>query len=218
MDFEQWRSASSQILWLSAPRECSIHQVSSYIVDKSLKTQQFVLYFFCSTASTEETAVTVFIRTILYQIIYCSPSNERISIVRVFLHTLVEPILKTERAPKQEQIRFKDEDSLDTMIEKILDVSTGELWDALKAVLANVQEQELSIVVDGLDEIEHQKDEFIRELLAFIAYLQERTSKVKALLTSRPQAEIKDVFGKLPCIEYDKERKGSIASYVLTLD
>src|SRR2546429_6074824 len=70
IDFEQWSSTSrSQVLWLSAPPEYSIHQVSSYIVDqvkiKALKTQHSVLYFFCSTAIWEKSIVTTFIHTLL---------------------------------------------------------------------------------------------------------------------------------------------------------
>jgi hypothetical protein len=218
IDFEQWKSAScSRVLWLSAPRECNIHQVSSFIVDEALEKHRFVLYFFCSTANKGE-QVTAFIHTLLYQIVCFSPHNEKISIVSTFLHTLVKVILKRERAPKRELMRFKDDDSSDTTIKKIFNAPTDELWDALEAVLVDNWKRELWIVIDGLDKIEHQKDEFRRKVHAFIMHLQERTPKVKALLTSRPQVEIKEVFGDLLCIEYDKERKGSIASYVLTLD
>jgi hypothetical protein len=87
----------------------------------------------------------------------------------------------------------------------------------LEAVLVVKQQQELSVVVDGLDEVEYQKGELIRKVRAFIEHLQKRIPKVKAFLTSRSQAEIKDLFDGLPHIEYDKERKGSNAPYVLTL-
>jgi len=70
----------------------------------------------------------------------------------------------------------------------------------------------LSIVIDGLDQINHHKSEFIKGVRKFIAHLQERALKVKTLLTSRPQTEIKELFNRLLCIEYDKERKGSAAS------
>ena len=71
---------------------------------------------------------------------------------------------------------------------------------------------DLSIVIDGLDRVKRQKVEFIREVRELVEHLQGRISKVKALLTSQPEAEIKEVLDGLPCIEYDKERKGSATS------
>lgn len=217
MDFEQWEqwmTPSSQVLWLSGPPERSIHQVSSYIVDllkkKSSDTQHFVLYFFCSSASREKSIASVFIHTLLYQTVSYLPPDKKVSIVRIFLHTLLEAILKND----PELSRFQGED----ITIKKLSAQTKELWDALKTVLDDEPKRELSIIVDGLDEVKHQKGEFIKELRAFIAHLQERNPKAKALLTSRPQAEIKEVFDGLPYIEYDKERKGSITPYILTLN
>jgi hypothetical protein len=218
MDFERWRSASSQILWLSAPRECSIHQVASYVVDKALETQQLVLYFFCSTATKKEPFIITFIHTILSQIVSSSPLNDKISIIRTFLHNLFKMIRKPKRASNQKQMHSKEGESSATIVKRILNDPTDELWDALEAVLADYSKQVLYIVVDGLDKAEHGKVEFIRELHAFIERLQERNLKIKALLTSQPQAEIKEVVDKLLYIEYDKERKGSVVSYVLILD
>src|SRR5271154_4113637 len=59
----------------------------------------------------------------------------------------------------------------------------------LLMLVANEHERELLIIIDGLDKAEHQKGEFLRGVHALIMYLQERTSKFKALLTSRPQVE-----------------------------
>lgn len=224
MDFEEWRSASSQVLWLSGPPQCSIHQVSSYIVDlvknKASETQHSVLYFFCSTASREKSIAAVFVHTLLYQIVCCSPLDKRESVVRIFLRALVDAILR--RKPTSLDLshlsHFRNEDSEDTAIETILNARVDELWDALKTILAETQKGELSIVIDGLDKVEHQKVEFIKGVREFITHLQKRTIKFKALLTSRPQDEIKEVFDGLSYIEYNKERKGSVASYVLTLN
>jgi hypothetical protein len=92
MDFEQWRSAScSQVLWLSGPPQCSIHQVSWYVVDlmknKAADTQHSVLYFFCPTVRGGKSIVAIFVHTLLYQIVCCSPLDKKISVVRTFLHT-----------------------------------------------------------------------------------------------------------------------------------
>ncbi|KAF8531181.1 hypothetical protein BDD12DRAFT_767460, partial [Trichophaea hybrida] len=90
---------------------------------------------------------------------------------------------------------------------KVLDVSGSEHWDALKAVLDIEHTQELSLIIDGLDMIEYQKDKFVKGVRKFIRHLQNGPSTTKVLLTSRPQAEIKEILDGLPCIEYDKERK-----------
>ena len=71
------------------------------------------------------------------------------------------------------------------------------------------------IVIDGLDKVQDKKDEFIKGVHAFAEHLQEPTSKVKILLTSRPQDEIKEVLDRLPYIEYNKERKGWTSSLIL---
>jgi len=227
MDFEQWRSANcSQVLWLSGPPQCNIHQVSSYVVDlvknKASETQHSVLYFFCSTASREasmeKSIVTIFVHAILYQIIYCPPLDKKLSVVRNFLHTLIDAIFRSKQTPNPVPPPFEEKESPDTTIKKILNAPANELWDALETILAAEQRRELLIVIDGLDKAKHQKVEFTKGVRELITRLREGTLMVKALLTSRPQAEIKEVLNGLPHIEYDKERKGSIASSVPTLN
>jgi ankyrin repeat domain-containing protein 50 len=211
-DFEQWSTASSQVLWLSAPPKCNIHQVSSYLVDqeknRSLKRQNFVLYFFCSAATKETLVVVDFVHSLLHQIVRCSPIEKRILIVRRFLHSLLEGIFKKKESPNWEQQGFKKEDSLDSKIKKILNAPANELLAALGTIVGNEQQRELFLVVDGLDEVEHQKSDLIIAVRAFIERLQKSDLKVKALLTSKPQTKIKDLLAGLPCIEYDIERKG----------
>jgi hypothetical protein len=223
MDFRQWNTASCpQVLWLSGPPECDIHQVSSYIVDqeknRASEMQHFVLYFFCSTAARKQPIVVIFIHTLLDQIVNCSPANERILIVRRFLHSLLEGTFNKEKIPNWERRGFNEKDSPDTDIKKLLNAPANELWAALEAVLGDEEQRGLSVVVDGLDKVEHHRGELIRGLRAFVEHLQQRTSKVKTLLTSRPLADIKDVFDGLSCIEHDRERKGPSVPHVLTLN
>ena len=223
MDFRQWNTASRpQVLWLSGPPECDIHQVSSYIVDqeknRTSKTQHFVLYFFCSTAAGKQPIVVIFIHTLLDQIVSSSPTSKRGLIVRRFLHSLLEGAFNKERIPNWERRGFNEKDSPDTDIKKLLNAPANELWAALEAVLGDEEQRGLSVIVDGLDKVEHHRGELIRGLRAFVEHLQQRTSKVKTLLTSRPLADIKDVFDGLSCIEHDRERKGPSVPHVLTLN
>ena len=223
MDFRQWSTASyPQALWLSGPPECDIHQVSSYIVDqeknRTSKKQYFVLYFFCSTAARKEPIIVILIHTLLNQIVCCSPANKRILIVKRFLHSLLEGAFKKEGTPNWESRGFNEKDSPDANIKKILNAPANELWAALEAVLGDDKQQGLSVIVDGLDKVEHQRGELIRGVRAFIKRLQQRTLKVKILLTSQPLTEIKHLFDGLSCIEHDRERKGPSVPHALTLN
>jgi hypothetical protein len=215
VDFKQWSNATcSQVLWLSAPPKCSIDQISSYVVDmekeKASETQHSILYFFCSTANTENPIVVSFIHSILYQIISCSSSNEKAPIVRNFLHSLLSAIPRNDQASNTKLRHFGEGDCPSATIKNMLDANANGLWSALRAVLDDEHARKLSIVIDGLDKAKHQKVEFVRKIRELIEYLQGRASEAKVLLTSQPEAEIKEVLDGLPCIEYDKERKGSV--------
>src|SRR5579862_346838 len=97
----------------------------------------------------------------------------------------------------------------------MLSARINELWDAVQAVLDDKSRQEFFIAIDGLNETERQDHKFVSQVCAFIMHLEDGISKVKVLFTSRPQPEIKQVFRKLIHIEYDKERKGVLASKTL---
>jgi len=212
-DLEDWLSDTcSRVLWLSGPPKCNIDQVSSYVVDvekkKSSETQHSVLYFFCSTTDTKKPIVT-FAHSLFYQILCYSSPSDKARIVRTFLHSLRDEILGKERTSTTQLLEFKERDSPSAIIKKLLDAETNGLWRALRAVLDSAHSRGLSLVIDGLDRVKRQKVEFIREVRELVEHLQGRILRVKALLTSQPETEIKEVLDGLPCIEYDKERKGS---------
>jgi ankyrin repeat domain-containing protein 50 len=209
-DFSQWNSAEcSRVLWLSSLPERNIDQVSSYVVhqekETALKTDRFVLYFFCSSAIRRRSSAVNLIHTLLKQIVYCSPIDKRIPVIRNFLRSLLEQM----KAGPDSKTRNPDKEcSLDENIKKILNAPVNELFTALCTVLDDQEQRGLSLIVDGLDKVEHQRDECIRGVRAFIEHLQQRVSKVKILLTSQPLAKIRELFNGMPCIEYDRERKG----------
>ena len=208
MDYERWWSAKgSQALWLSGPAECDISDASSCIVDlakeKSTEAQYSALYFFCSDEPTGVPIAITFVSTIVSQLICCLPQlKERVT--KVFLRTLVKTIL-SEVIEKQS--RFKLGDSAEAIVKKILQVSSEVYWSALKAVMSLERKQEIFLVIDGLDKAGR---EFISGVPIIIEGLQGYPSTIRVLITSRPQAEIKEILGGLPYIEYDKERKGLI--------
>ena len=211
IDFARWNSAKrSRVLWLSGLPERKIHQVSSYIVGQekntALKTEHFVLYFFFSTVAGRTSSVAYFVHTLLKQMVCCLPLDKGILIIRSFLHSLLE---RFKEAPELREQGFKAKDLSGENIRKILDAPANELLTALMVALGDDEQRSLSVVVDGLDKVEHQRDGFIKGLRAFVEHLQQR---VKILLTSRPQTDIKEAFDGLLCIEYDKERKGLVVT------
>ena len=214
MDFDQWHRANGvEVLWLSGPAECRISDASSHIVDLAKETypegQHSVLYFFCSTASRKIPIAVTFVSTIVRQLIRCLPKLKD-AITTKFLHTLLDAIFEEEPHSTPKVPRFSADDSAVEVAKKVLEASSDSYWSALRAVMDIGWENGLSLIIDGLDKTENQKCEFIRNLLTFIEHLRERPFTTKVLLTSRPQAEIKEILGWLPSIEYDRERKGIV--------
>ena len=221
MDFERWqRTTGSEVLWLSGPAECHISDASSYVVDlvkeRPSQTQHLVLYFFCSTASAQALLAATFVSTIIHQLASRIPQLTG-KIITVFLRTLLDTILRDGLLSDPGRSRFKTNDSAEATMKNILKTPSSGYWGALREVLDIEREQELSLIIDGLDKVEHQKDNFIQELCAFVEHLRGRPSTTRVLLTSQPQAGMKEMLGQLPSIEYDRERKGLI-SLVLRAD
>jgi ankyrin repeat domain-containing protein 50 len=215
IDFVRWTDRSDhQVLWLSGPSKCNIQQVSSHVVEHKkarAKTRYPVLYFFCSTAAEERSIVNTFVHTLLTQIISCSLEDKKLLIARSFLQTLVKWFFEPMRA-KDESLYFYQKLSRSVkdppaMVREILAASPNALWFALQAALTHEQEDML-IVVEGLDKIKHRKGEFIKGVHELVVHLKERISGFKSLLTSGSQGEIKETLNGLTHIEYDKERKG----------
>jgi hypothetical protein len=170
MDFEHWQSAKgSRVLWLSGPAECHISDASSRIVDLAKETaseaQHLALYFFCSTAPTETLAAITFVSTILHQLVSCLPQVRK-AVTNVFLGALIDAILREKSLSNPSMPRFIMGDSREATIKKVLQASSNGYWRALRAVMDIMHQRGLSLIIDGLDKIEHQKYEFIREVCA----------------------------------------------------
>ena len=216
MDYEQWWSSKgSRALWLSGPAECDISDASSCILGLAKETsagaQHSALYFFCPILTVEDPVVVTFARTIVPQLVCCFPQLKE-QVTKVFLRTLVKTIL-SEDNPKQSS--FKPGDSVEATVKKILQASSEGYWSAFRAVMSLEYKQEIYLVIDGLEKA---GQEFIRGVHFFIESLQGCSSTIKVLLTSRPQAELKQILGEMPCIEYDKERKGLVCVISDVLD
>lgn len=209
MDFEEWASSdSSDMLWLSGPPQSGIRQISEYIVDFSTRRSRgeptSVLYFFGSSVSRENSALTVFVHSLLSQFIGGSPEEERMSIAKAFLHGLLEAKL---RASSSQRLYFDTRVAWEEETKKILHAQPNELWAGLEGALTSDTKRKFSIVVDGLDNLEHRENGFVEDLSVFLSQLQERNVSVKALLTSRHDG-IEKWPERLRIIEYDKERQG----------
>jgi hypothetical protein len=219
MEVHHWFSGAL----VTGPVECRIPDASSHIVDLTRKlesrsgAQHSVLYFFCSAAPTEVPISITFVSTIVHQLVCCLPQLKE-KVTNIFLYSLLNTILREEPLSNLELSRFNENDSAEVAVEKILEASSDGYWGALGKVMDIDREQGLSLIIDGLDKAEHRKYEFIREVCVFVEQLRGRHSSTRVLLTSRPQAEIKELLSGLPCIEYDKERRGLISLIYYSLD
>ena len=215
MDFDRWHHTNTgmEVLWLSGPAECRMSEASSHIVDLAKETylegQHSVLYFFCSTAPKKIPIAVTFVSTIVRQLIHCWPKLKD-EITTTFLRTLLDGIFGEEPHSNLEVPCFSADDSAEVVVKKILKASSDSYWSALRAVMDTGRQEGLSLIIDGLDKMGNQKREFIQDLLVFIEHLEEKPVTTRVLLTSRPQAEIREILGRLPSIEYDSERKGLI--------
>jgi hypothetical protein len=186
-------------------------EVCSHIIDiaqeKVSQTSRSVLYFFCSSPTEAELSMnpthtlfhpsantalsTLLTHTLLHQVVCCSSDGKANSIAAAFLSTLVNAHLQWRSQD------FQVNDPLDKTVEKILNAPDKELIKALAEAIKRAGIQELSIIVDGLQE----------DIACWLfECISKATPKPEVLLTSRHP------FGQIPdgvmYIEYDKERKG----------
>ncbi|KAF3065389.1 Ankyrin repeat domain-containing protein 50 [Trichoderma lentiforme] len=128
----------------------------------------------------------------------------------------IKPIHRTH----SELVKFRQIDDDYTTVELLEEspkswlekIPTDVLWAALMAILTNEPERELLVVIDGLGAVQDEKDEFAKSIRELVDYLQQQILNMKALFTSRPQANIREIFDGLPQIEHDKERRECRAS------
>jgi hypothetical protein len=192
LDFTQLQAPLA--LLLSAPHGHGTTEICSHLIDvikkKAARTNGSVLYFLCS-PPTEARCSTILTHTLLSQIVCCSSAGKANPIAAAFLSTLVDGHFQ------QRSQNFREDDTLDTTVEKILDAPDNELIRALAEAIKKAGIQELSIIVDGLQE----------DIVCWLFQLIRRaTSKLEALFTSRhPCGKVPD---GMAYIEYDKERKG----------
>jgi hypothetical protein len=192
IDYTQWESPHGRkpkVLLLSAPHGHGTTEICSYVIEAASRTKGSVLYFFCSSATSARQS-TILTYTLLDQVVRCSDYGKADSIAAAFISTLV--FRHFQRRPKD----FREEDPLDVTVEKILGALDEELIEALAEAIKKAGFQELSIIVDGLQE----------DIACWLAPLiMEAAPELRVLLTS------KHSFGKIPnrvaYIEYDKERK-----------
>jgi short-subunit dehydrogenase involved in D-alanine esterification of teichoic acids len=90
----------------------------------------------------------------------------------------------------------------------ILDVPDRELQRALVEAIMKAEIRKLSIIIDGIDIIAQEEVAFVQNVYSLVRHTIHTVPQVKALLTSAQSSDLQNTLGRLPCIEYDKERKG----------
>jgi len=168
-------------------------EICRHIIDLA-KENGAVLYFFCSSA-TKSRRSSILIHTLLHQVV-CSSDGKANSIAAAFLSTLVGGHFQRSQGFQRLQ-DFRVDDHLDDTVRKILSAPDNELIEALAEAIKESGIQELSVIVDGLQE---------NIVCSLFELISEVTPKSEFLLTTRHP------FGEIPhgvtYIEYDKERKG----------
>ncbi|KAL7808677.1 hypothetical protein V8C26DRAFT_412845 [Trichoderma gracile] len=210
LDFINWDSGSSpRILWLSAPPECDLRKAVSFIlqreIDRSRKTQNRVLYYFCSPYARQTLLATSFIRTLAHQIISSAAEAKQTPIAQSFLRSILAHMFKSTASNTFLQWSSRCSDNFICDLLKAPDES---LWAALLAILPTGQNQSLSVLINGHENI---SGDVIRDIRGYIEDLQQVTS-AKVLLTSGIEAETRRILGGLPYINYDEERKECLSS------
>jgi len=212
-DFTQWESnKSSQAFWLSGPDHCGMTEVSSHIIaakERAVQPNSSVLYFFCSTATTTRGSIsTVFAHTLLHQIVRSSSADKAKPIATTFLKSLLGENL----------LRFKGNLSPSTLVETILDAPDRELHRALLEAIKKADIQELLVIIDGIDITAQEEVVFVQNIYSLVRHTMHTSPKSKALITSSQNSDLQNTLGRLPYIEYDKERKGLLIRRLSGLD
>jgi hypothetical protein len=99
----------------------------------------------------------------------------------------------------------------DNTIKEVLDIqhsNDDQHLDALISALEVTQPEQIYILIDGLENATLSKAQFINHFQRFVENLHGKSFNVKVLLTGRPNEDLRVMLAQIPCIEYDKERKG----------
>jgi hypothetical protein len=168
-----------------------------------------VLHFISSAGARfggSRSMTTLFTHTVLHQIVCYSSAEKSKSIATIFLITLLEGHFRRRDPP-----RFDKNDSVDRIMEKILDASDDDSFRALTAAFWEAEIQELSVIIDGIE-----GGQFVQNVYLLIRHMMEAisdTRKFKALLTCKQISVLRDIMGSMLYIEYNKERNGINMSF-----
>jgi len=199
MDFTDWESSGTpRVLLVSAPDGHGRQELCRHIIDrakeKASHSDGVVLHFFGSSATTSWRSTSL-IHTLLHQVVHASERDAN-SITTAFVCCLAyrqfqrSSILKTPH-------NFREDDSLDDTVQKILIAPDNELVEALAEAIKHAGIQELSLIADGMSE---------DLACSLFELIRDATPKSVVVLASQYP------FGNIPhdmtYIEHDKERKG----------
>ncbi|KAF8533261.1 hypothetical protein BDD12DRAFT_762107, partial [Trichophaea hybrida] len=152
----------------------------------------------------ETSVATSFTNSVLHHILNGSDDNQARSIVTTFLSTLLHRILE------RDQCYFREEDSSVIIVKKILKASSGrELLRALTETVVKLEKiPDTPLIIDGIDKLGKEGAQFLQKFCSKAIV----NPKFKALLTCRPDPQIKEIVDGVLCIEYNKERQECLNS------
>lgn len=218
IDFTKWESdEKQQALWLSGACDAGTKEVSSQVIynakKKATQSNGCVLYFFCATATeSRDSIATVFVHTLLHQIVGFSGDETAQAITTTFLTSLLDGHIRRSLSG------FKKDDPLVKTVERILDAPSYDLHIALINALAKAGPQHLSLIIDGISIAAMKGDVFVRNVSLLVNHMIAAgavgavgATRFKALLTSSQYSELKGFLGDLPSIQFRQEREGCLS-------
>jgi hypothetical protein len=209
VDFKEWWDATGcRTLWISGPAQQGIRRISSYVVNSkrhTLGTVHSILSFFCTAMVTKTPVWTACVQALLYQILLVLPQEtQKYETIMVFLRQAAEALIERQSTPNVQTWKLNQYQFPNGIMSRMFDVlSDMELWNALLTILEIHSELEVVIIIDGLDQIQSQKGDFVKLLRSVV-----ERSNVRALLTSAVDNEVDILLREVPHIAYDVERKG----------
>ncbi|KAJ5371988.1 hypothetical protein N7517_003994 [Penicillium concentricum] len=174
-NFHHWhKSDSSTLLWVSADPGCGKSVLAKYLIDQEIELEatesRAVCYFFFKDDNEDQTSVTTALSALLHQLF-----SQR--------NSLIQHAMKDYRAEGSKLLQLFQK-----------------LWNILLKAASDPKAGEIICILDGLDECaENGRYQIIDVLSAFYkqAISEERGSRLKFLVTSRPYYDIQRRFADL---------------------
>jgi energy-coupling factor transporter ATP-binding protein EcfA2 len=211
VDYEDWEKPNSECrrLLLTGREESNINMVSSHYTNEgTARTQGWVLHFCYPYAIDSEPATSLFIQTLLRQIISYLPGGLKVSFVKAFLRSVW-----ATRSFEDDDLSNPQENWISSLLKM---AGSYSLLSALDPILEYMKEPKLLVIIDGLDGTHQGRRDFFRNISSFCTLIVREHPNVRVLLTSQPTEGVVRELDGFSRIAFDEERKGFLPLHQFT--